>query len=190
MPCPVAPRTAARLRRAVRLGPRAESCNGGGPRPAPAGGRAARRPRRPCRGRSGRRSRLRRRCAATRSCGSTGRTRRCRSIASSRSIRRCRTCTGFMPPARRASCMRSRRPIANAPISTARTCSKAASPPPAPPTPAGSTGRCRRWSRAAGSIPATARRLRSARSRRWWCAARRRCCHGRRRACSRPARTP
>ena len=58
------------------------------------------------------------------------RARRCRSTASSRSIRRCRTCTGFMPPARRASCMRSRPPTASAPISTARTCSKAALPPP------------------------------------------------------------
>jgi len=61
---------------------------------------------------------------------------------------------------------------------------------PAPPTPVGSTGRCRRWSRAAGSIPATARRLPSARLHHWWCAARPRCCRGRRRACRRRARTP
>ena len=65
-------------------------------------------------------------CAATTRSGLTVRRRRCRSTASSRSTRPCRTSTGSIGPARPSWCMRLPRPTASAPISTGRTCWKAA----------------------------------------------------------------
>ena len=185
-PCSDAPRAAARLRRAVRLGLSAEARARRRPRPAPAVDRAARRARRARGGRAGRRSGL---GAAARRQGADAR--RQDAGAAARFVLRAQSGDAEPAPAlqgrrRRRSCTRPRRPIASARISTARTCWKAGCRKPgarrhrlAQPRARGARSRAsaRRARRAAPS--------RSGRSRRWWCADRRRCCHGCRRGCRR-----
>ena len=161
-----------------------------GPRSAPAGDRAARRARRARRGGAGRRSGLGR---AARRQGAHAR----RQDAGAAARRLLRAQSGDAEPApalsgrrRRRSCMRPRRPIASARISTARTCWKAGSPRPG----AVDTGWLNRAlgdarSRRTAPIRGRATPSRSGRSRRWWCAGRRRCCRGRRRGCRRRATT-
>ena len=159
---PTPPRGADRRRQPVRVEPDAEARTRRGPRSAHARHRAARRARWSRCGRPRRRSRLDRPARRPRAACSTASRRRCRSTASSRSIPRCRTCTGSTRRSRRPSCTPPRRPIASARISTARTCSKAASRGRAPSTPAGSTARWPNWRRTAGSIRAAAASLASA----------------------------
>ena len=133
------PRAAARLRHAVRLGLCAQARARRGPRSAPAHHRAARRARRAGGGGAGRRSGLDR-LARRQGAHARGRDARgCRSTPSSPSTRRCRICTASTGPAPPPSCTRPPRPTGSAPISTARTCSKAACCGRAPPRPAGST---------------------------------------------------
>ena len=77
------------------------------------------------------------------------------SIRSSRCIRRCRNLRGCIARSMRPWFMRSRRPIATARISTARTCSRAALPGRAGCSPAGSTARwkrCRTANACAGAL--------------------------------------
>src|SRR5258708_5088533 len=87
------------------------------------------------------------RCAAITRSPSTASRPRYRSTLSLRSIPRCPTCIVSTRPARRRSCMPRRRLIGNAPISTARTCWRAACPSQARPTAAGSIGRLPRCNR-------------------------------------------
>ena len=138
------------VRRAVRLAVPAQAGARRGPRPAHAHHHPARRARRARGGRAGRRSRL---GEAARRQGA--RARRQDAGAAARLILRAQSgdaepASAVPRPARRRSCMRPRRPIASARISTARTCWKADCPSPAAPT--------RGWlNRALGGLEAEAR---------------------------------
>ncbi len=162
---PHPPCTAARLRHAVRLGLSAEGGARRGPRSAPAGDRAARRARRAGGGRAGRRSGL---GEAARRQGADAR--RQDAGAAARLVLCAQSGDAEPAPAlsggRRDHRARDRHVrIASARISTARTCSKAASASRARSIPAGSTARSPRCSRP--GAPAAATPSRSGRLRRW-----------------------